>query len=731
MKSVWRLLWLLALLACLAGVAACNNSDDDDDSGGDDDNNDDDNGDDDADDDDLIDDDTAGDDDATAGNACPFPAEDGLERIAGGIFQTTDKALAVGPDGALYVVAVQARAMCVYSSSDGETWTPDFIDRFAADAVLAVDAAGGLHVAYHDLEHDTLKYATQAKGEWTTTVVDDATAVGADPAIAVDADGAVHLSYYDETNARLKYATNATGAWQAEALTVADVQSYSALGIDSTGEVHIGCVTGEVSDRDVVVVSGQAGAWSVETAATLGTMAGDNVTLVVDANDHLHLAYGSRYLTNAAGDWQDSTYDDTDQANFAPALAVPASDDPRIGYLRVSTDPMGQGPPDIGYARLVEGEWDSEPVDPPEEFAAGLSLALDGSGQTRMTLSGNSLYGMAGGNKGWNSAKIANGEIAGDSAALAVSESGVRLVCYFATPGLAEEGDSVLRCAAPHGDGWSSETMDFVRWAGIINRRIAVAIAGDGDAHVFYANDDDGSLHHQYGVPGDWQSTEPPDRYDPSAVAATIDGSGLVHLAFGSGENSEVFHEVWDGSAWSSSRAVNGADSGVSLALDADGHAYIGYDNGIYPKGWYATDRGGDWELVQYSEYGESSSLAFTPDGNLAISHFSVNHGLWYGVYDGKSFDDEQIDTDDAAGFHNWLAFDADGFAHIVYYVWSNDFDLRYATNRSGSWQIYDLDTIGDVGEYATFAIDAEGVAHVAYLGENALWYRTFDTAGE
>ncbi len=728
MKSVWRWLWLLALLACLAGAVACDGSDDDDDSGGDDDDNDDDNGDDDADDDDLIDDDTGGDDDTTTGNVCPFLAEGGLERIAGGTFATTGTALAVGPDHSLHLAATQGRAMCIYSSTDGESWTPHYVTRYAADPSLAVDAAG-VHLAFVDLAQPALKYATQSKGEWVMEVVDDTVGIDAQPVVALDAAGFAHISYYDGQNERRKYATNAHGAWQTETLDLDAVWDFSALAIDSAGVVHIGCLTGEISDRSIIIVSGEAGAWTTETAATLGEVRGEHLALAVDPDEHLHLAFYNNYVTNASGDWQTDTYDYEEAYAFVPAMIADAAN-VHIGYVRQPSNDPAYVPNQLHYARLTDGEWTREAIGAPDEIGDRLAIALAPGGEPLLAShSADLLFFARTGDEDWNNQVVADGEVAGESAALALSESGVKLVCYFATSLLSSHGK--LRCAVPHGDGWSSETMDNIGWPGLIERLIALVLAPDGDAHVFYANSNDDFLHHQYGVPGDWQSTEPPDRYDPSAVAATIDGSGLVHLAFGSGENSEVFHEVWDGSAWSSSRAVNGANSGVSLALDADGHAYVGYDNGLYPKGWYATDRSGDWELVQYSEYGESSSLAFTPDGNLAISHYSNDHGLWYGVYDGKSFDDEQIDTDDAAGIYNWLAFDADGFAHIVYYVWSNDFDLRYATNRSGSWQIYDLDTVGDVGEYATFAIDAEGIAHVAYLGENALWYRTFDTAGE
>lgn len=76
---------------------------------------------------------------------------------------------------------------------------------------LAVDSSGSsdkLHISAYDASSQTLKYFTNASGQWKEYCIDDNLKVGTYSSIAVDNSGYFHISYYDEANGRLKYATN-------------------------------------------------------------------------------------------------------------------------------------------------------------------------------------------------------------------------------------------------------------------------------------------------------------------------------------------------------------------------------------------------------------------------------------------------------------------------------------------------------------------------------------------
>jgi hypothetical protein len=81
-----------------------------------------------------------------------------------------------------------------------------------------------------------------------------------------------------------------------------------------------------------------------------------------------------------------------------------------------------------------------------------------------------------------------------------------------------------------------------------------------------------------------------------------------------------------------------------------------------------------------------------------------------------------------------WPAFtsivvDENDDVHICY----NDtrrgalkYDLKYATNTSGSWIYYPVDRFQTFGMDNSMAIDSAGYVHIAYLGESALWQAVF-----
>src|SRR5512135_3762845 len=73
---------------------------------------------------------------------------------------------------------------------------------------IAVDSNNKVHISYYDATNHALKYATNASGDWASSIIDSAGDVGEFSSIAVDSNNHVHISYYDATNQELKYATN-------------------------------------------------------------------------------------------------------------------------------------------------------------------------------------------------------------------------------------------------------------------------------------------------------------------------------------------------------------------------------------------------------------------------------------------------------------------------------------------------------------------------------------------
>ena len=114
------------------------------------------------------------------------------------------------------------------------------------DVSVALDSSNNIHVGYYDSSNNNLKYATclgiddcTQSSNWSTEAV-DSTADGDYSSIAVESDGTVHISYHDITTDSLKYSTGTSGSFTTETVDgTARVGEYSSIAVESDGTVHI------------------------------------------------------------------------------------------------------------------------------------------------------------------------------------------------------------------------------------------------------------------------------------------------------------------------------------------------------------------------------------------------------------------------------------------------------------------------------------------------------------
>jgi hypothetical protein len=110
---------------------------------------------------------------------------------------------------------------------------------------IEVDNEGNPHIAYVDVAHRSIKYATWTqKNGWKIEVVDHLAAHTADnldrTSLKLDSRQRPHISYWDSGPRVLRYATLTDQGWKAETVdSSADVGQYSSLALDSHDEVYI------------------------------------------------------------------------------------------------------------------------------------------------------------------------------------------------------------------------------------------------------------------------------------------------------------------------------------------------------------------------------------------------------------------------------------------------------------------------------------------------------------
>jgi hypothetical protein len=145
--------------------------------------------------------------------------------------------------------------------------------------------------------------------------------------------------------------------------------------------------------------------------------------------------------------------------------------------------------------------------------------------------------------------------------------------------------------------------------------------------------------------------------------------------------------------------------------------------------GWQVTridDEGGDCSIVIDSD--DNVHIAFiagiTSDGNSSLRYATNRSGAWeVAVIEGGG-----------SGAFNDIAVDSSGAVHISYLNTYGTDTVRYATNRTGPWETINLDSVGHASSFnmtTSIAVDSDDIVHMTYYVPGAtgqVAYVTYDS---
>ncbi len=286
-------------------------------------------------------------------------------------------------------------------------------------------------------------------------------------------------------------------------------------------------------------------------------------------------------------------------------------------------------------------------------------------------------------------------------------------------------GDDYLYYAYHDSDGWHYEVVDVSSEEGCY---ASLGIDSTGKMHIGYYDSGNDDLKYVTNRSGSWVAETIDSEGDVGRYTSlAIDSKDKVHISYFDERKGNLKYATNKSGSWVAETVDGAADfSGyTSLAIDPKDKVHISYFSYLWLIGdlKYATNKSGSWvtETLQYlgykpREFDGSASLAIDSTDKVHISFYDArNNDLKYVTNKSGSWVIETVDSEEHVGVDNSLAIDSTDKVHIGYFDESNS-DLKYATNKSGSWVTETVDSVGYVGGHTSLAIDSTDKVHISYL---------------
>ena len=187
-----------------------------------------------------------------------------------------------------------------YAYWDGKAWYTETVDPQSATGKfnsLALDSKGQPHIAYSDVDLGDLRYSTWTGSEWRFSIPESHQQaegwVGIGSSIEVDRAGIPHIAYVDVGHHYIKYATWHPGAgWKSQVVDTisgkADNIDRVTLKLDSRQRPHIAYWDSGAGVLRYAALSAKG--WHAETVD-----AGDSVglypSMAIDSHDEIYISY--------------------------------------------------------------------------------------------------------------------------------------------------------------------------------------------------------------------------------------------------------------------------------------------------------------------------------------------------------------------------------------------------------------------------------------------------------
>ncbi|MCX7943382.1 MAG: hypothetical protein N2746_02595 [Deltaproteobacteria bacterium] len=538
------------------------------------------------------------------------------------------------------------------------------------------------HIVYGG---DNLYHAYLSGANFITEVIDNSPGVGEYASLFIDKNDYIHISYYNPTNLSLMYATNSGGVWSKSTVDSGNnVGMYSAIAVDNNGFVHIAYF--DATTSDLKYATNSSGVWTTQVVESQFT-SGEYCSIHLDSSNNPHIAYYKRgftpnkgvlrYARRSGNIWNIQTLDDQGDGIYVglfTSIFIDKTDNIHISYFDSSSS-------DLKYVNNLGGVWNPPTViESSGDVGRFSSLVVDDNGVVHVTYYNNSNATLRYANNlggSFNTYLVDNSASVGTFNSLAIDKNGVLHASYY------DATNAKVKYAMRLQNTWTN--FRFVDAAGSVGQYPSIHLDTLKRPHIcYYDAYFGGELKYAYKLNNTWH-------------ISTIDNGGVSNYNVG--------------------RFCN-------LKTDSLNKVHISYLDISRGNLKYINNTSGNWiaenpdNINTVGQY--QTSLAIDSNGKIHISYHDTSNGgdLKYtnninGFWLSTVVDDGGV-TNANVGRDSSIAVDKNGFIHISYYDATNA-DLKYATNISGSFVTYTIDSTGNVGQYTAIALDANGYPVISY----------------
>lgn len=281
--------------------------------------------------------------------------------------------------------------------------------------------------------------------------------------------------------------------------------------------------------------------------------------------------------------------------------------------------------------------------------------------------------------------------------------------------------------ASPTSDGyvWVRTVVDS---EGNVGGYASLAVHGTVPC-IAYADGTNDVIKYACRAGSSWQREVAGDTdYGGQSLSLALESAGQPHITH---YEYSLQHLYYDGAAWQNERvdSYGGAYGEYnSLAVDSADHPHVAYTktgtNVTLLK--YAYHDGSTWHKETVDGLGDEDvgrfvSLALDADDHPHISYQDVtNYNLKYAYHDGSAWHIEVVDSGTETGYFTSIAVDSAGHPHIAYYD-QGDHKVRYASYDGSTWQVETVESFL-WAQYISLALDSSDHPHIGYYGEICLF---------